>query len=159
MMTALYAKKKASSAHHGEIFSAFLTHNYNKFMNSYQLWLDQNAETLLEDCLPLEVTNKAFNFLFGEGDERNVYHSDHKLDYNFIVDQVILLISSYSAIQLEDEHVRREVHTTKAIDVDFEKYCIGKVDNGGEKNLISNESGKNFSNDLDPVLEKTKSNK
>ena len=36
--------------------------------------------------MTLELVNKAFNYLFGESDDFNHFESDHKLDYNFIVD-------------------------------------------------------------------------
>ena len=56
--------------------------------------------------------NEEYRFLFGESDKdlnEIQYRADTQLDLNYIVDS------------LEDEHTRRIVHTTKALECEDEK--------------------------------------
>lgn len=80
------------------IFEAFLGHNYPQFMLHYEIWKQQLSEVAEND---FELVNESFRFLYAES---SAYQEpDTYQDLNFMVDS------------LEDEHVRRAVHTTKTV--------------------------------------------
>ena len=85
-----------------QIFEAFLGHNYPQFMINYEAWKNQLSVFSEENDIDFEKINDSFRNLFS--DSMMLYEVDIQQDLNFIVDS------------LEDEHVRRAVHTTKTIE-------------------------------------------
>lgn len=102
MITALFAKKLNCDEAENKIHEAFLSHNYPTFMRNYMIW--ESMRSIKREDYDMAEVNQEFRMLFGDSDGVNQQAADLQEDYNFIVDS------------LEDEHVRRLVHTTKTND-------------------------------------------
>ena len=99
MMTALQAKRVTCEPEMIQIFEAFLGHNYPQFMLNYEIWKSNLADVSESG---FEAVNESFRYLYADSESYRT--PDTVLDLNFMVDS------------LEDEHVRRSVHTTKTVD-------------------------------------------
>ena len=69
-------------------------------MISYETWKSQLSSFVEEERADFEQVNESFRSLFGA----EAAEADTLQDFNFVVDS------------LEDEHVRRAVHTTKTLE-------------------------------------------
>ena len=86
-MTALHAKQKAVSSSEGNIYEAFLAHNYPQFMANYRQWKSIEVKKLGDskeesqrdssDIYTLSAINSAFTALFSEEEILNNFPSDH----------------------------------------------------------------------------------
>lgn len=86
-MTALLAKKLTNDETHIQIFYAFLTHNYPKFMESYRIW--EHHTRMNETTLSLDKFNQYFNALFGNPKFGTTFYvADTETDFNYIVDYI-----------------------------------------------------------------------
>lgn len=97
-MTAILVKEKLAPGQDFVVLQTFLRHNYADLMASYEQWAP-TKKTVLE-AIPFQAVNALFKRYF-----TNCFAvtSDQAQDYNFIVDC------------LEDEHLKREVHTVKQV--------------------------------------------
>ena len=98
-MTAILVKEKLNLPNEFRIIEAFLVHNYGELMQSYRSWSPSKKPVL--DELHGSYVNSMFKKYFTKCFE---VATDHTHDYNFIVDC------------LEDEHLKREVHTVKHVE-------------------------------------------
>jgi hypothetical protein len=99
MMTALKAKSIAADKDLYKVFETFLWHNNPQFMEWYSSFDMGIVETDMFDNSKLSLLFVALYSEVQEGSDD--FYADTVEDYNFIVDS------------LEEEHVRRTVHTTK----------------------------------------------
>lgn len=102
MITALFAKKLTCGDEEVKIHESYLSHNFQMFMKNYIIW--ENMKSIKEEDFDFVKVNNEFKQLFSDEFGPNQHEADLQEDYNFIVDC------------LEDEHIKREVHTTKNLE-------------------------------------------
>jgi hypothetical protein len=100
-MTAILVKQKLNLAEEFQIFEVFLTHNYSELMEAYKVWKGVKKQEDVFDSIPSQILNEMFKKYFTNCFEIS---SDKAIDYNFVVDC------------LEDEHLKRDVHTVRHIE-------------------------------------------
>jgi hypothetical protein len=121
MMTALQAKRVTCEPHMIQVFEAFLGHNYPQFMLNYEVWKSNLAEVSESG---FDAVNESFRCLYA--DSEAFREPDTIQDLNFMVDS------------LEDEHVRRTVHTTKTIaEIEEENKKLAAELGSDQANLIA----------------------
>jgi hypothetical protein len=123
MMTALQAKRMTCEPSLIRVFEAFLGHNYPQFMQNYETWKSQLNSFTEEEQIDFEKTNDSFRCLYAE--TAFPIEADIMQDLNFVVDS------------LEDEHVRRAVHTTKTQAEIEEENNEGGLEGNSKANQIA----------------------
>lgn len=97
-MTAILIKHTMVSEEEFSILEVFLSHNYGDLMKAFYEWHKEKKDVM--ETITSPVVNIIYKKYFGSCYEVS---TDKMIDYNYVVDC------------LEDEHIKRDVVTTRTV--------------------------------------------